>query len=159
MPTPHLYRFIVIGLLTGSRSRSILNLKWSWIDFNSGLMLRREPTAQEIKNKKYPTVRVGRALMRLLRRWKKMDGDQEYVCHYEGGPITKLRRSWGTALRRSKLQGKVSPHTLRHTRATWMMQAGVDKWEAAGYLGMSVQTLDRVYGHHHPDYQRKAAEV
>ena len=32
------------------------------------------------------------------------------------------------------------------------MQAGVDKWEAAGFLGMNVEMLDRVYGHHHPDY-------
>jgi hypothetical protein len=32
------------------------------------------------------------------------------------------------------------------------MQAGADKWEAAGFLGMSVEMLDRVYGHHHPDY-------
>lgn len=30
------------------------------------------------------------------------------------------------------------------------MQADVDKWEAAGFLGMSVEMLDRVYGHHHP---------
>jgi hypothetical protein len=31
------------------------------------------------------------------------------------------------------------------------MQAGVDKWEAAGFLGMSVEMLD------YPDYLRKAA--
>jgi hypothetical protein len=37
------------------------------------------------------------------------------------------------------------------------MQAGVDKWEAAGFLGMSVEMLDRVYGHHHPDHLRAAA--
>jgi hypothetical protein len=37
------------------------------------------------------------------------------------------------------------------------MQAGVDKWEAAGFLGMSIQMLARVYGHHHPDYLRSAA--
>jgi hypothetical protein len=30
------------------------------------------------------------------------------------------------------------------------MQAGVDKWEAAGLPGMSVEMLDRVYGHYHP---------
>ncbi len=30
------------------------------------------------------------------------------------------------------------------------MQAGVDKWEAAGFLGMTVDLLDRMYGHHHP---------
>ena len=39
------------------------------------------------------------------------------------------------------------------------MQAGVDKWEAAGFLGMSVEMLDRVYGHHHPDHLRDAARA
>jgi 3-mercaptopyruvate sulfurtransferase SseA len=32
------------------------------------------------------------------------------------------------------------------------MQAGTEPWEAAGFLGMSVETLMRVYGHHHPAY-------
>jgi hypothetical protein len=41
--------------------------------------------------------------------------------------------------------------------ATWLMQAGVDKWEAAGFLGMSVEMIDRVYGHHHPEHLRNAA--
>jgi hypothetical protein len=31
-------------------------------------------------------------------------------------------------------------------------------WQASGYLSMSMETLLRVYGHHHPDYQRQAAE-
>ena len=39
------------------------------------------------------------------------------------------------------------------------MQAGVDKWEAAGFLGMSVEMLDRVYGHHHPAHLKKAAHA
>jgi integrase len=52
--------------------------------------------------------------------------------------------------------GNVTPHTLRHTAATWLMQAGVDPWEAAGYLGMSVETLLKTYGHHHPDHMKGA---
>src|ERR1700756_4117377 len=55
------------------------------------------------------------------------------------------------------LDADVTPPTLRHTAATWLMRAGVDKWEAAGFLGMSVEMLDRVYGHHHPDHLRTAA--
>ena len=39
------------------------------------------------------------------------------------------------------------------------MQAGVSLWEAAGSLGMTVETLERVYGTHHPDWQKNAAEV
>src|SRR5262245_27930129 len=48
---------------------------------------------------------------------------------------------------------------MRNTAATWLMQAGVDKWEAAGFLGMSVEMLDQVYGHHHPDHLRTAAQA
>jgi hypothetical protein len=43
-----------------------------------------------------------------------------------------------------------------HTAATWLMQAGVDAFEAAGYLGMSVERLLEVEGHHHPAFQEKA---
>ena len=39
------------------------------------------------------------------------------------------------------------------------MQRGVPMWEAAGFLGMSRETLEHVYGHHHPDYLRSAAEA
>jgi hypothetical protein len=30
--------------------------------------------------------------------------------------------------------------------ATWLMMENADLWEAAGYLGMTVETLQRVYG-------------
>jgi hypothetical protein len=39
------------------------------------------------------------------------------------------------------------------------MQAGADVYEAAGYLGMSVETLLEVSGHHHPSFQEKAARA
>jgi integrase len=52
----------------------------------------------------------------------------------------------------------ISPHTLRHTAATWLMQRGADPWQAAGYLGMSLEVLLNTYGHHHPDYWSDAVE-
>jgi hypothetical protein len=39
------------------------------------------------------------------------------------------------------------------------MQAGVDKWEAAGFVGMSVEMLDRVYAHHSRDHLKAAARA
>ena len=39
------------------------------------------------------------------------------------------------------------------------MLNGVNLWRAAGFLGMSVETLDRVYGHHHPEFMLDAAEA
>jgi hypothetical protein len=39
------------------------------------------------------------------------------------------------------------------------MQKGVDIWEAAGFLGMTTKTLERVYGHHSPSHQEHAANL
>ncbi len=148
----------MIGLYTGSRSGAILNLRWDWIDVERGIMRRRAEGEQE-SNKRRPPVRLGRKLLHFLRRWKHRDnaGRDAPVVHYDGLPIRKLRRSWGQAVSRSGVAA--TPHTLRHTRATWLMQAGVDPWEAAGHLGMSVDMLQRVYGKHSPDFQKRAAEV
>jgi integrase len=42
----------------------------------------------------------------------------------------------------------VTPHTWRHSAA---MQGRAAPWETAGYLGMTVEMLIRVYGHHAAD--------
>jgi integrase len=75
-----------------------------------------------------------------------------------GEAIGDIKKGFAAACARAGLKG-VTPHTLRHTCATWLMQAGVNKWEAAGFLGMSMETLERVYGHHHPDHLSEAASA
>jgi integrase len=157
---PHLARFILLGLYTGSRSGVLLGLEWSWVDLNSGTMRRRAPGKAESKTKRTPRVRLGSRILAHLRRWRRLDDAKvKRVVHYDGRPVTKLRRSWVTARDRAGLDDAVTPHTLRHTRATWMMHDRVDLWQAAGALGMSVRMLERTYGHHHPDWQKEAAEV
>ncbi len=152
---PHLARFILLGLYTGSRSGTLFQLRWSWIDLVQGVMLRREPGKAETK-KRTPPARLGSRIKAHLRRWQRIDGRHadNHVCHYDGRPIKKLRRSFSAAVKDAKLGPGVTPHTLRHTRATWLMQASIDPWEAAGHLGM-----ERTYGKHSPDFQKRAANV
>ena len=57
------------------------------------------------------------------------------VVHYQGEHVTKLRSSWKSV----SGGAQDGPHVLRHTAATWLMQARVDVFEAAGYLGMTVE--------------------
>ena len=68
-----------------------------------------------------------------------------------------MRKGFAAAVQAAGLGGDVTPHILRHTCATWLMQSGVNLWDAAGFLGMTVQQLEQGYGHHHPDFQEEAA--
>jgi site-specific recombinase XerD len=72
--------------------------------------------------------------------------------------VASVKKGFKTAVRLARLPGRVTPHTfLRHTAAPWLMQRGVPIWEAAGFLGMSPEVLQQIYGHHHPGYLHGAA--
>jgi integrase len=160
----HLARFALIIFYSGTRPGAVLKLKWcaseqgGWIDLDHNKLYRRGENEQETLKRRTPAP-IHKRLIPHLNRWRKLDRQigMEYVIHHNGCPVTKLRRSWRTACKTAGLSEKVVPHTGRHTAATWLMQAGVSPWEAAGYLGMSVDTLIKHYGHHSPDYQEQAA--
>ena len=81
------------------------------------------------------------------------------MVEWNGKPIRSVRKGFAAAVRAAGLDSTVTPHVLRHTAATWAMQNGADLWQAAGFLGMTVELLQGRYGHHHPDFQRDAAEA
>jgi len=162
----HVARFIIIGLYTGTRHRAILALHWEeqphagWVDLKHRVLHRRG--GEEIETKKRrPKIRIGNRLFAHLKRWREMDRrlstQPRTVVHHDGQPyLDKLRKPWASACELSGIH--VSPHVLRHTRATWMMQRGDDPWRVAGFLGMSLKVLLDTYGHHHPDWQKDVAD-
>lgn len=158
--TPHLARFFIIGWYTGSRRSVICGLRWSMIDMKARIMHRKPPGAPQPRNKRAPPVRMGDRLMAHMRRWKRLDGkDADYLIRYQNKRVKNPKRAWDECCERAKMPAHVTPHILRHTRATNMMKQGVPIWEASKALGMSVAILEKVYGHHHPDWQKEAANV
>ena len=83
----------------------------------------------------------------------------ECFVEFNGKPVGSVKKGFKSAVGLANLTGKVTPHTLRHTAATWLMQRGVPVWEAAGFLGMSSEVLLGTYGHHHPDFLHGAANA
>jgi integrase len=154
----HSVRMILIGLYTGSRPGIVLALRWDQIDLERGVMFRVPRGTDQGDKKRSPPVRLGRRILAHLRRWKAIDGHIPFVCHFDGKRVLEPHGSWKRITKEAGLVG-VTPHTLRHTRATWMAQKGVPLFQAAGFLGMTVKTLENVYAHHHPDYQEEAANI
>lgn len=161
----HVARFVLIGFYTGTRSKAIAQLRWlpstegGWFDLDAGLLFRKGLATRETKKRQTPA-KIHARLLPHLRRWRQSDDARglTHVVHFNGKPVIKLRRSWDQVREKAGLADDgVVLHTLRHSAATWLMQAGVPIFEAAGYLGMTPETLERVYAHQTPDFQNAAA--
>jgi len=148
--------FMLIALYTGRRKEAILSLRWPQIDLD-GEKINFELAGRRRTKKRRELIPIPPRLLPHLKRAKRRGTEMGYVLHVNGARIGDIKKGFAAACNRANLQG-VTPHTLRHTCATWLMQKGTDPWQAAGFLSMSMETLQRVYGHHHPDYQREAAE-
>jgi integrase len=162
-PLRHLARFIIIGLYSGTRAGAIASaspiaaIGLSFVDLERGVFYRR-PQGQQETNKRQPPMPIPPRLLAHLRRWHARGIIKRHFVEFNGQPVASVKTAFKRAVKLAKLDKSASPHTLRHTAATWLMQNGTDPWQAAGYLGMSVETLLKVYGHHHPDYLSDAVE-
>jgi integrase len=157
-PQARLYlpHFILIGLYTGRRKEAILSLRWPQVNLEART-INFDIGGRRRTKKKRGIIPIPSRLLPHLHRLRKRGTDLGYVLHINGDRIKDIKKGFAAACDRAGI-ADVTPHTLKHTAATWLMQSGTDPWQAAGFLSTSVETLLRVYGHHHPDYQRQAAE-
>jgi integrase len=151
----HVAKFVLVGLYTGTRAGAICGaallptIGHGWIDVDRGVFYRRPPRQRET-NKRQPPVPLPPQLLAHLRRWKRCG--QRFVVEWNNKPVKAIEKAFANAAADAGLGADVTPHVLRHTSATWLMQSGTNPWEAAGFLGMSVEILLERYGHHHPDH-------
>jgi integrase len=159
----HLARFVLVALYTGTRHEAILRLQWmpstsgGWFDLDAGVLYRRPQDAIET-NKKRPPSPIPPRLLPHLHRWRRLS--TQYVIEHDGKPVaSQLRRSWAGAREMAGLSADVTPHVLKHTCATLMLQAGVSIWDVAGVLGTSEEVIRKTYGHHSVQHLRRAVNI
>jgi integrase len=159
----HLARFILIALYTGTRHDAISRLQWmanttgGWFDLDTGILFRRPQDAIEMNKRRTPSP-IPPRLMPHLRRWRTLS--TQYVIEYDGRPIgSQLRRAWAGARDMARLGTEVTPHVLKHTCATLMLQNRISTWDVAGVLGTSEAVIRKTYGHHSVEHLRNAVDV
>jgi integrase len=152
----HLARFMLVALYTGSRASVIAQAALQpesdrpYVDTERGIYRRRSEGERET-NKRKPTISLPPRLLAHMRRWKRLGF--RYVVEWAGKPVSRITsHTFRKIVADAGLGRDVVPHIFRHTAATWLMQAAADPWQSSGFLGMSMRTLEKNYGHHHPDY-------
>lgn len=160
----HIARFILVGLYTGTRSAAICGAATmptvgrGYVDYDAGVFYRQAIGRRKTKKRQSP-VKLPHNLLNHMRRWREIGVSNTAVIEWNGSPVEKIGKAFARAVADAGLGPEVTPHILRHTCATWLMQEGVDLWAAAGFLAMTVKQLEETYGHHHPDYQDQAVEA
>lgn len=173
----HLTTFITIAIYTGARAEAVLSLRWAQVSLDPE-RLDLNPPGRPRTRKSRPVLPIPKRLMIHLRQIRRRGSDTGYVVTYAGRPVKSIKRAFREAceagakwcearaagLRTPDLEKRAlaesaerlraaTPHTLRHTSATWMARSGVPLPIIAAYLGHATsRTTERVYAHHAPDY-------
>jgi integrase len=152
----HVKLFVLIGLNTAARHRAILGLTWDRVDLGSRLIDFREPGKQQTR-KRSVQVPINDTLFSALLEAKE-SATTPYVIEWSGSRVSSIKHGFAQACARATLED-VTPHTLRRTAVTWMMQKGVSAWDAAGLAGMTVEMVSSEYAKHSPDFLGGAAKA
>lgn len=150
--TPHIHTFAVLALTTAARATALLELRWEQVDFGRGLIDLGGGAA----NKRRARPPINDSARRVLVAAREA-AETDYVIEYAGRAVASVKKAFARACARAAITG-VSPHTLRHTAAVWMAEAGVPMSEISQYLGhTSTRVTEQVYARYSPRYLRGAA--
>jgi integrase len=153
-------KFVLVALYTGRRAAVVCSASFvreegrTWVDLKRGFL--RPPERARKTKKRNPPIPLPAGLLAHLRRWHA--AGSRYVVQWGDHSVGRVDKTVAIIAADAGL-GHVTPHVLRHTAATWQMQAGTDLWEASKYLGMTVRTLEQTYGHHRPQHLTQARDA
>jgi integrase len=149
--SPELRDLVIVLYYTAARRESVVqmtkfqvNLKDSRIDLRNP----NETLAQRRSKKRRVVVPLDPALRPTIERLMMQPGERLFPQVYD------WYVRFQTCLSQLGFEGTL--HSLRHSRATHLLQAGVSVYDVASLLGDTVETVQRVYAHACPDHVGEA---
>jgi integrase len=165
---PHVYLFVVLAFATGARHTAILDLTWDRIDFVSGKIQYDEDLPPNPMSRSYkkgratvPMNRAARAALEIAYAGRQTD----YVIEHGGKRLKAIHDGFRAAVVRAglghlveaptpnnpgnlRVVTDVTPHTIRHTVATWLDALKIADKRTAQLLGHSdEETTKKHYTH------------
>lgn len=161
--SPHLYLFVVLALTTGARHMAILDLTWDRVDFVAGTITYDDDLPPDPMSKSWrkgratvPMNALARAALDLAHAGRQTD----HVIEYRGRRLKSIREGFREAVACASLVPEVTPHTIRHSVATWLREKGVELKRISQVLGHAdMRTTDLIYTHTTPGYLTDAVNT
>ncbi len=154
--TPHLKVFVELAKATGARAGAILELRWLQVDFGHGFV--NFNTTRDTGNKTRAVIPMVESLRSVLRE-AKAAALTPHVVEYKGAGVRSIKNAFNRAAAEAG-RPDIGPHTIRHSVAVWMAEAGRPMAEIAQYLGHKDSRItERVYARFSPSHLRETASV
>lgn len=157
-----LHDIALISLHCGLRAGEIFVLTWDCIDFGRKTLL-----LIDTKNGKTRTAFMSPAVNTMLQRRKSEAEDSGLIFRdRRGKQIAEVSAAFGRVVNRLGLnEGIEDPrrqvcfHTLRHTYASWLVEAGVDLYTVKELLGHKTLAMTARYSHLGENSLRQATRI
>ena len=130
---------------SGLRIGELINLKLKDIDVD-----RRQVLIKQAKGRKDRYVMLAESILPLLYNYLQTYEPRIYLAEgFNGGKYTAsaVRSFLKESCRRAKIRKRVTPHTLRHSYATHMLENGIDIRYIQELLGHSRPETTMIYTH------------
>ena len=141
--TTHNIKFrlmIMLGYGCGLRVSEIVSIKWSDVDFTRNVL--------HIKNAKGKKDRVVMLSPKIKKILRSIDDNNEYILTTQRKTKYSTRSVQEIVSKLANLAGirkKVSPHTLRHSFATHLLEQGIDIHYIKELLGHASVSTTQIY--------------
>ncbi len=145
--SPNLKHWTMLSLIysAGLRRSELINLKL--VDIDSSRMTIH---IRQSKGKKDRVLPLSSKILELLREYYKFYKPKEYLFEGQyGGMYGKrsIQLVFNSALRKSGIKKKATLHTLRHSNATHLLEAGTDLRYIQELLGHKSSKTTEIYTH------------
>lgn len=144
---PILKDILVCCYYTGWRIDSIVNLEWSNVDLNRGLLALRQEQTKNKKATMFPLAPFPE-LHTMLERRKALTRETERrksvvipcVFHREGQPVKSIHSAWQWARKKAGLPGR-KLHDFRRTAVRNLEDMGFTETEIMSMVGMASRSI------------------
>ena len=167
-PQEYVYLLYMLALNTGMRFGELLALKWTAVDFTSGLIMvcrtlchHTRQIRETTKGRRIRHVPINDSLFHLLETAKARRGESELVLHTGGVLLDEnniRNRHWQVDIRESGVS-EIRFHDMRHTYASHFLMNGGELFKLQAILGHADIRTTMNYSHFSKAYLLENANI